>query len=67
MKATVLALPLLLLPLLLPAPAPDGKEEVVIYRDDFGIPHIFATTDEGAAYALGYAQAEDRLEEVLRQ
>src|SRR5713226_3390589 len=43
------------------------SEEVVIYRDDFGIPNIFATTEEGAAYGMGYAQAEDRLEEILKQ
>jgi acyl-homoserine-lactone acylase len=51
----------------LPA-ADDGKfEDVTIYRDDFGIPNIFATTEEGAAYGMGYAQAEDRLEELLKQ
>jgi acyl-homoserine-lactone acylase len=37
-----------------------------IYRDEFGIPHIFADTLEDAAYAAGYAQAEDRLEELLK-
>jgi acyl-homoserine-lactone acylase len=37
-----------------------------IYRDEFGIPHIFAPTLEDAAYAVGYAQAEDRLEELLK-
>lgn len=41
-------------------------EEVKIIRDDFGIPHIFAESDEGMSYGLGYAQAEDRLEELLR-
>jgi acyl-homoserine lactone acylase PvdQ len=41
-------------------------EEATIYRDDFGIPHVFAKTLESAAYAVGYAQAEDRLEELLR-
>src|SRR5207248_5262852 len=48
--------------------ADDGKtEEVMIYRDDFGIPNIFAVTEEGAAYGMGYAQAEDRLEEIFKQ
>jgi acyl-homoserine-lactone acylase len=37
-----------------------------IYRDEFGIPHVFAQTLESAAYAIGYAQAEDRLEELLK-
>jgi acyl-homoserine lactone acylase PvdQ len=44
-----------------------AAEEISIYRDNFGVPHIFATTEEGAAYGMGYAQAEDRLEELLRQ
>ena len=29
--------------------------------------HIYATTAEDACYGLGYAQAEDRLEELLKQ
>jgi penicillin amidase/acyl-homoserine-lactone acylase len=45
-----------------------GKsEEITIYRDDFGIPNIFAPSEEGAAFGMGYAQAEDRLEELLKQ
>ena len=35
-----------------------GKIELV--RDTWGIPHIFATTDAGAMYGLGYATAEER-------
>jgi acyl-homoserine lactone acylase PvdQ len=42
-------------------------EEVTIYRDDFGVPNIFAATEEGVVYGMGYAQAEDRLEELLKQ
>src|SRR5689334_9574174 len=41
-------------------------EKVRILRDDFGVPHIFASTPAGAAYGSGYAQAEDRLEEMMR-
>src|SRR6266446_3071367 len=40
--------------------------EATIYRDEFGIPHVFAPKLESAAYAVGYAQAEDRLEELLK-
>ena len=29
-------------------------------RDQWGVPHIFAETDEGAMYGLGYACSEDR-------
>ena len=43
-----------------------GAESVEILRDNFGTPHIFARTSEGAAYAAGYAQAEDRKDALLR-
>jgi penicillin amidase len=36
-------------------------EAVKIYRDDFGIPHIFAETNRGLFEAYGYAVAQDRL------
>jgi acyl-homoserine lactone acylase PvdQ len=41
-------------------------EKVEILRDSFGVPHIFAKTDAGAAFGAGYAQAEDRLEEMMK-
>ena len=34
--------------------------QVEILRDSWGIAHVFADTDEGAMYGLGYATAEDR-------
>jgi acyl-homoserine-lactone acylase len=43
-----------------------GAEKVEILRDEFGVPHIFAATPAAAAYGAGYAQAEDRLEELLK-
>ena len=43
-----------------------ATEKVEILRDEYGVPHIFAPTAAGAAFASGYAQAEDRLEELLR-
>ena len=42
------------------------EQATTIYRDEFGIPHIFAPTLDDASYAAGYAQAEDRLEELLK-
>jgi acyl-homoserine lactone acylase PvdQ len=39
--------------------------KVQIYRDTWGIPHIYANTEADAAYGLGYCQAEDRLEDLL--
>jgi acyl-homoserine lactone acylase PvdQ len=41
-------------------------ERIEILRDEFGVAHIFAQTAAGAAYASGYAQATDRLEEMMR-
>jgi Protein related to penicillin acylase len=37
-----------------------------LLRDAYGAPHVFADTPAAAAYAFGYAQAEDRLEAILR-
>lgn len=44
---------------------PDAGK-VVVYRDEYGVPHIYAPTIEGGCYAVGYTQAEDRLEELLK-
>jgi acyl-homoserine-lactone acylase len=41
-------------------------DEATIYRDEYGIPHVFSKTLEMASFAVGYAQAEDRLEELLK-
>lgn len=38
-----------------------GDEEVLIYRDEFGVPHIFADTNRGLFEAYGYVVAQDRL------
>jgi acyl-homoserine lactone acylase PvdQ len=46
------------------AVAKGGQSEIL--RDEYGVPHVFASTLEDAAYAIGYAQAEDRLEELLK-
>lgn len=41
--------------------AKDLSEQVVIRRDEFGVPHILADTEEAAVYGYGYAQAEDHV------
>lgn len=41
-------------------------ETVTLYRDVWGVPHVYAETEAGAAFGAGYAQAEDRLEQLLR-
>ena len=35
-----------------------GEEMIELIRDHWGTPHVFATTDAGAFYGLGYATAE---------
>jgi acyl-homoserine lactone acylase PvdQ len=37
------------------------RDDVVIQRDKFGVPHIWSDTRLGAMFGSGYAQAEDRL------
>ncbi|HXD30309.1 MAG TPA: penicillin acylase family protein [Pyrinomonadaceae bacterium] len=40
--------------------------QVTIYRDSYGVPHVFGRTDAAAAFGFAYAQAEDnfwRIEE----
>lgn len=39
---------------------PGLDAEVVVERDERGVPHIFATTDRDATMALGYVVAQDR-------
>jgi len=38
---------------------------VTVHRDDFGVPHVLAETEEAGAYALGWLHAERRLDVVL--
>ncbi|MGB5580757.1 MAG: acylase [Woeseia sp.] len=39
---------------------------VEIFRDDFGVPHIYAKTDADAVFGMLYAQAEDDFPRVER-
>src|SRR5919109_4543190 len=55
---------LLLVPGPTPAPERDLNAEklarsVTIYRDNFGVPHIFGKTDASVVFGLMYAQCED--------
>ncbi len=50
------------------APLDDSQlaNSVTIYRDAYGVPHVFGRTDAGAVFGFAYAQAEDnfwRIEE----
>src|SRR5688572_22669933 len=39
----------------------EPTEGATIYRDTYGIPHIYADSFNTASFAMGYATAEDRL------
>lgn len=48
-----------------PVPEPVAEaREIEVIRDTWGVPHIFAETESDAAYAIGYTQAEDRLDSI---
>jgi len=44
---------------------PKSPLEVKIYRDRFGVPHIYGQTDLSVFYGFGYAQAEDHIIPML--
>lgn len=46
-----------------PLPA---QTRATIYRDTWGVPHIYADREEDGFYALGYATAQDELDFILR-
>ncbi len=41
-----------------------GPEHVTLYRDSYGVPHIYGDTPDAAMYAFGYAQAQDHLQQM---
>jgi len=67
----VLTLTMLILTVpIVPTNACRGRRRpIIILRDDYGVPHIYARTKEGLAYGCGYAMAQDRLwqAEVFRR
>ncbi len=48
-------------------PAHPISSRVTITRDTFGVPHIVARDEEAAAFAFGYAMAEDHAAELGRR
>lgn len=46
--------------------AGEDAGKTVVYRDTWGVAHIYAPTVEPGMYAMGWAQAEDRPEELLK-
>src|SRR5882672_9008793 len=64
----LLHLPLLLLAVAAPANGTDRlSQQVTIYRDNYGVPHIVGETEEATFFGYGYAQAEDHLERMMLQ
>ncbi|MBW2366608.1 MAG: penicillin acylase family protein [Deltaproteobacteria bacterium] len=43
------------------------SSSVTIYRDNFGVPHIYADKEAAGYFGLGYAEAADQLEILLRR
>ena len=41
-----------------------NKENIKIVRDEWGVPHIYAPTDEEVAYGLAWATAEDDFKSI---
>jgi acyl-homoserine-lactone acylase len=51
-----------------PPPTPASRaapHEVQLYRDSYGMAHLYAGREEDAFFGLGYATAQDRLQQVL--
>ena len=53
---------LLILVISIKVPAQINPSSIMIARDSFGVPHIFAPTDPEVAYGLAWAHAEDDFE-----
>ncbi len=39
--------------------------QATLYRDEWGVPHVYAENPQALGFAYGYAQAEDHLETLL--
>jgi penicillin amidase len=44
--------------------APTLRHNVTVYRDNWGVPHIYSRETSDAYYAMGYVMAQDRLFEM---
>ncbi len=66
MQTTLIRFYLLTLGLLSPTlvTAADSAQTATLYRDTWGVPHVYAQSEAAGAYGLGYAQAEDRLADI---
>ena len=48
-----------------PADPYPGAGEIAIYRDGWGVPHVYAEVEENGYFGLAYALASDQLERFL--
>jgi penicillin amidase len=55
---------LLILPLLASHGPRTLADDVTIYRDRYGIPHVFGRTDAATVFGFAYAQAEDHFRQL---
>lgn len=61
----LLALMLLMSPSIAVAYSGDVWRDATVYRDEWGIPHVFADNPFAMGFAFGYSQAEDHAEQML--
>jgi acyl-homoserine lactone acylase PvdQ len=62
------ALTLLISSLAAAQPGDDPRElwaQATLYRDEWGVPHVYGDNPRAMAFAFGYAQADDHLEPML--
>lgn len=65
---SVALLLVLLAPPIRSSPAHDPlADQVTIYRDEYGVPHIVGESEEATFFGYGYAQAQDHLEKMFLQ
>src|SRR5579871_1981466 len=50
--------------LALAADPAEVAKSITIYRDDYGVPHIYGPTDAACAFGFVYAQAEDNFWQI---
>jgi penicillin amidase len=62
-KTFLLAI-LSLTPLLAVSRSEQVARSVTIYRDDFGVPHVYGPTDASCVFGFAYAQAEDNFWQI---
>ena len=49
-----------------PVDTADLVDQVVVYRDTWGVPHIFGETEDAAFFGNGYVQAEENILDLAR-